>query len=118
MVAQCGQWDMRGRTVLVSGGTGGIGFETARALARHGARVIITGRNAGHGEHAATVIRSERGGASVTFIQADHSTVGGNQRVADHVRNAFPRLNVLINNVGGLYETGGRRPTDTRPRWP
>jgi NAD(P)-dependent dehydrogenase (short-subunit alcohol dehydrogenase family) len=47
MVAQCGQWDMRGRTVLVSGGTGGIGFETARALARHGARVIITGRNAG-----------------------------------------------------------------------
>jgi NAD(P)-dependent dehydrogenase (short-subunit alcohol dehydrogenase family) len=41
----------------------------------------------------------------VTFIQADHSTVGGNQRVADHVRNAFPRLNVLINNVGGLYET-------------
>jgi NAD(P)-dependent dehydrogenase (short-subunit alcohol dehydrogenase family) len=64
------------------------------------------------------VIRSERGGASVTFIQADHSTVGGNQRVADHVRNAFPRLNVLINNVGGLYETGGRRPTDTRPRWP
>jgi NAD(P)-dependent dehydrogenase (short-subunit alcohol dehydrogenase family) len=67
--------------------------------------VIITGRNAGHGEQAATVIRGESGGASVTFIQAGHSTVGGNQRVADHVRSAFPGLNVLINNVGGLFET-------------
>ena len=83
MVAKRGQWDMRGRTVLISGGTGGIGFETARALARHGTHVIITGRNAGHGEHAATVIRGESGGASVTFIQADHSTVGGNQLLAD-----------------------------------
>lgn len=105
MVTKPEQLDMRGRTVLISGGTGGIGFGTARGLARHGAHVIITGRDAGHGEHAATVIRGESGGASVTFIQADHSTVGGNQLLADHVRNAFPGLSALINNVGGLYET-------------
>ena len=51
MVAKPEQWDMRWRTVLISGGTEGIGFETAAlALARHGEHVIITGRNAGHGE--------------------------------------------------------------------
>jgi NAD(P)-dependent dehydrogenase (short-subunit alcohol dehydrogenase family) len=67
--------------------------------------VVVTGRDAGRGEHAAAAIRGESGGESVTFIQADHSTVGGNDQLADQVRNAFPGLHVLINNVGGLYET-------------
>ena len=40
----------------------------------------------------------------MTFIQADHSTVGGNQRLGRQVRAGFTRLDVLINNVGGLHE--------------
>jgi NAD(P)-dependent dehydrogenase (short-subunit alcohol dehydrogenase family) len=105
MVAKPEQWDMKGRTVLVTGGTGGIGYATARALARSGAHVIITGRDAGRGENAAAAIRRESSGESVTFIQADHSTVGGNQQLADRVRKALGGLDVLVNNVGGLYET-------------
>jgi NAD(P)-dependent dehydrogenase (short-subunit alcohol dehydrogenase family) len=41
----------------------------------------------------------------VTFLQADHATVTGNQQLADQVHAAYPDLSVLVNNVGGLYQT-------------
>ena len=94
-----------GRMIMVTGGTGGIGYQTARMLAGQGARVIITGREADTGETAAATIRQESGAESVTFILADHATVGGNQDLAEQVRAAVPRLDVLVNNVGGLYPT-------------
>jgi NAD(P)-dependent dehydrogenase (short-subunit alcohol dehydrogenase family) len=84
-------WDMRGRTVLVTGGTGGIGFATARALVQAGAKVIVTGRDAHRGEDAHRELRREGGDASATFIPADHSTVGGNQELADRVGGVLER---------------------------
>jgi NAD(P)-dependent dehydrogenase (short-subunit alcohol dehydrogenase family) len=105
MAAKPQQRDMKGQTVLVTGGTSGIGYQTARALASSGAQVIITGRDATRGEDAAAAIRRESGADLATLLQADHSTVGGNRQLADQVRAAFPGLDVLINNVGGLYET-------------
>jgi NAD(P)-dependent dehydrogenase (short-subunit alcohol dehydrogenase family) len=105
MFARSEQAAMRGRTVLVTGGTGGIGYQTARILARQGARVLITGLEPAAGEQAAAAIRRENGQASVSFLQADHATVAGNQQLADQVRAAVTGLDVLVNNVGGLYQT-------------
>jgi NAD(P)-dependent dehydrogenase (short-subunit alcohol dehydrogenase family) len=97
--------EMQGRTVLVTGATAGIGYETARLLARRGADLIITGRGAGRGEEAVATIRRESRAGSVDFIRADHSTVGGNELLAEQVREAVTGLDVLVNNVGGLYAT-------------
>jgi NAD(P)-dependent dehydrogenase (short-subunit alcohol dehydrogenase family) len=96
---------LQGHTALVTGATGGIGHHTARALARCGARVIITGRNGDTGQQAAEAIARESGSDSVTCMSADHSTVGGNQDLAERVRTEVPRLDLLVNNVGGLYPT-------------
>jgi NAD(P)-dependent dehydrogenase (short-subunit alcohol dehydrogenase family) len=99
------QPDMGEHTVLITGATAGIGYQTARALAQRGAQVIITGRDAGRGEKAAAAIQSECSHSTVRFLRADHSTVGGNQELAGRVRAAFPSLDVLVNNVGGAYAT-------------
>jgi retinol dehydrogenase 14 len=105
MATNSEQWPMRGRTVLVTGGTGGIGYQTACALVRRGARVLITGRDAEAGEQAAAAIRRQSGHDQVRFLQADHATVGGNQQLADQVRAEVSGLDVLVNNVGGLYQS-------------
>jgi NAD(P)-dependent dehydrogenase (short-subunit alcohol dehydrogenase family) len=97
-------FDMRARTVLITGATAGIGFQTARALAADGARLIITGRDERRGRQAADAIHAETG-SRVTFLPADHATVGGNHDLAGRVAATVIGLDVLINNVGGLYDS-------------
>jgi retinol dehydrogenase-14 len=104
MVTDNARQRMRGRTVLVTGGTGGIGFHTARTLAGMGAHVLVTGRDADRGRAAAATIDADTGRRSVTFIPAEHSTVGGNHDAARQIRAHVSDLDVLVNNVGGLFD--------------
>jgi len=92
-----------GKTVLVTGGTSGIGFYIALALARMGAMVFVTGRNADYGQEAERKLRVAAGNENVYFIQADASTVGGNQELARRIIAETDQLLILINNVSGLY---------------
>jgi len=94
---------MTGKTVLVTGGTGGIGRATAVRLASMGARVGIVGRNLGRAQRAAAEISSESGSGVVDAFGADMSSQVEVRRLASHVLAAYPRLDVLINNVGGFW---------------
>src|SRR4051812_7758900 len=94
---------MTGQTVLVTGGTGGIGLATATRLAGLGARVGLVGRDAGRGESAAAPIRAT--GAEVDVFEADLSVQRDVRALADRVLAAYPRLDVLVNNVGGYWAT-------------
>ena len=94
---------MRGSTVLVTGGTGGIGLATAAGLAGLGARVGIVGRSAARGADAAATMRRRVPSAQVDVFEADLSTQADVRRLSDQVKATYPRLDVLVNNVGGYW---------------
>ena len=95
---------MTGKTVLITGGTGGIGKATATGLAGLGARVGIVGRDRARAEAAAADIRAESGNPAVDVFAADMSSRAEVRRLAAEVLDAYPRLDVLVNNVGGFWE--------------
>ena len=94
---------MHGSTVLVTGGTGGIGLATATGLAGLGARVGIVGRSAARGAAAADGVRRLVPSAQVDVFEADLSAQAEVRRLAAEVKDAYPRLDVLVNNVGGYW---------------
>lgn len=95
---------MSGRTVLVTGATSGIGRATAVGLAATGAHVAITGRHRGRVEDAAAEIRAAGGGQVDVFV-ADLSSQAQVRRLAVEVLGCLPRIDVLVNNVGGYWNT-------------
>jgi retinol dehydrogenase-14 len=95
---------MAGRTALVTGGTGGIGRATAMGLATMGAHVGITGRDRGRAEGAAAEIRAAGGGQVDVFV-ADLSSQSQVRRLAEQVLQTYPRIDVLVNDVGGYWDT-------------
>ncbi|TNM27535.1 SDR family NAD(P)-dependent oxidoreductase [Streptomyces sedi] len=91
---------VEGKTVLVTGGTGGIGKETARQLAALGARVILVGRNGDRAGAAVADLRRSSGNDDVTAITADMSRLRDVRRLAQEVSGRAGGMDVLINNAG------------------
>lgn len=97
---------MDGKVALVTGASSGIGFFTALGLARRGASVIITGRDVLRGEAARRAIERGSGNAHVFFLAVDHAQISENLQLADRVAERWRRLDVLVNNVGGMPGPG------------
>jgi retinol dehydrogenase 14 len=91
---------MGGKTVLITGGTSGIGKATAVALAAMGANVVITGRNAERGEAALEEIKGQSTNVDVELILADLCVQGEVSRLAETFLARHDRLDVLVNNAG------------------
>lgn len=87
------------RIVLVTGSTGGLGRETARALAREGDHVIIHGRNEMRGEELVAEITAE-GKGSARFYRADFGNLSNIRELGKAIIRDYERLDVLVNNAG------------------
>jgi NAD(P)-dependent dehydrogenase (short-subunit alcohol dehydrogenase family) len=92
--------NLAGKTVLITGGNTGIGQETAIALARDGARVVITSRDAERGEAAVANIRAQAGSDAVSVLPLDLANFASVRACAASFSEQNDRLDVLINNAG------------------
>jgi NAD(P)-dependent dehydrogenase (short-subunit alcohol dehydrogenase family) len=84
---------------LVTGGSRGIGFGVAKALAKSGYEVVITGRRAGS-EVAPALKQLQACGVRAEYVAADVSSNSDRQRLLETIENHFGKLNVLVNNAG------------------
>ena len=89
----------RGAAALVTGAAG-LGFETARELARAGAQVIMASRNPEKGAEAVARIRSEIPSASVRFEPVDLASLASVSALAARLRGQIDALDILVNNAG------------------
>lgn len=88
-----------GRTAVVTGATGGLGYETALALARAGSEVILTGRDDRKGQAAVEKISNEVTGARVTYEPLDLASLTSIAGFAQRMQSR-KSLDLLINNAG------------------
>ncbi|KAM4706733.1 dehydrogenase/reductase SDR family member 13-like isoform 1-T2 [Discoglossus pictus] len=89
-----------GKTVLITGGTSGIGIETAIALARRGARVIITSHNEQKGEATVREIKRESASMNVRFLYLNMANLQCIRDFSKDYLRSEKRLDILINNAG------------------
>ena len=99
--------DQRGRTAVVTGANGGLGLETARELARKGARVVMAVRNQHKAQDAVTDIRVDVPDASLELVALDLASQASVREAAERILREHERVDLLVNNAGvmGIRES-------------
>ena len=94
---------MENKTFLVTGGTDGIGRETAMQLVRLGARVLVHGRDEEKGAQVLDDINRDTCNEKVSLYLADFSSLADVKRMAEDIKRENTELHVLVNNAGNFY---------------
>lgn len=92
-----------GRTAVVTGANSGLGLETARVLAEHGAHVVLAVRNLDKGRRAVERITARAPKADLSLQRLDLASLESVRDAAGELRTAHPRIDLLINNAGVMY---------------
>jgi len=94
---------MKGKTVVITGGTSGIGEIAAELLAQMGARIVLIARDKSRGEATLARLRKRATGLAHTVHYADLARIPEMKRVAAQIAESEPRIDVLINNAGAMF---------------
>jgi len=92
--------DLSGRTAVVTGANGGLGLETARALAGAGAHVVMAARNQDKAAGAVEHIRAGVPGASLEVVALDLGSLASVREAAERILGDHEQLDILVNNAG------------------
>jgi NAD(P)-dependent dehydrogenase (short-subunit alcohol dehydrogenase family) len=95
--------DQTGRVAVITGANTGLGYETAAALADHGAHVVLAVRNLEKGKDAAARIAAQSPGAEVALQELDLTSLDSIRAAAEQLRSEHDRIDLLINNAGVMY---------------
>jgi NAD(P)-dependent dehydrogenase (short-subunit alcohol dehydrogenase family) len=104
--------DQTGRVAIVTGSNSGLGFDTARILAAHGAKVVMAVRDTEKGLAAATRIKAASPRADVTVQALDLGSLDSVRAAAAELKSTYPRIDLLINNAGVMYVAKRQLTTD------
>jgi retinol dehydrogenase 12 len=100
---------MKGKVIVITGATSGIGEVAAQRLAAMGARIVLVARNAARGQKTLTRLPSLGAGTPHSIYYGELSRIADCKRVSAEISAAEPRIDVLINNAGALF--GSRQVT-------
>ncbi|MGB6209951.1 SDR family NAD(P)-dependent oxidoreductase [Mycobacterium sp.] len=95
--------DQTGRVAVITGANTGLGYETAAALAEHGAHVVLAVRNLDKGKDAAVLISKRHPGADIALQELDLTSLESIHAAADQLRSDHDRIDLLINNAGVMW---------------
>jgi NAD(P)-dependent dehydrogenase (short-subunit alcohol dehydrogenase family) len=96
---------MRGKTIVITGGTSGIGEVAAVALAKIGARIILVAQDKSRGDATLARLRDSAPGIAHSVYFADLLRLAEMKRVASQIADHESRIDILINNAGALFAT-------------
>lgn len=92
--------DQKGKIIIVTGASSGIGYEAARVLANKNATIIIAVRNLEKGSNALKKINAQNSSADVTVMELDLADLASVKQFAEAFKDSYSRLDLLINNAG------------------
>jgi NAD(P)-dependent dehydrogenase (short-subunit alcohol dehydrogenase family) len=95
--------DQAGRVAVITGANTGLGYETALALAEHGAHVVLAVRNLDKGKDATARITAKSPHAEVALQELDLTSLESTRAAAEQLRSDYDRIDLLINNAGVMY---------------
>ncbi|MBV8195922.1 MAG: SDR family oxidoreductase [Candidatus Dormibacteraeota bacterium] len=111
------EWSgVRGKRVLITGATGGIGLAAAVELGRRGAQLAVVARSEERARSAVAAITAA-GGTDVDVLNADLSSQASVRSLAEEALRRYPRIDVLCNNAGAIYEQRQLSPDGIELTW-